>query len=114
MKLLSALILALAPTVVGAGQTMYKCPDPSGTARFQQMPCSPTGGGEAVTVKSIPSGAGSGISDDAKNYMQERDKYWEERDKAAAEESKRQEESQAERNKVPPPVNRQQPNEPPS
>lgn len=94
MKLLPALILVLVPTIVDAEQTMYKCPDSSGAIRFQQMPCSPTGGGEAVTVKSIPTGVGSGISDDAKSYMQERDKYWEEHDKAATEESKRQEASQ--------------------
>ncbi|MBE2293986.1 MAG: DUF4124 domain-containing protein [Phycisphaerales bacterium] len=64
--------LGIVPT--GAfSQTMYKCPDPAGTVRFQQVPCSPTGGGESVTVKSIPTGAGSGLSDDAKSYIKERD-----------------------------------------
>ena len=64
--------LAVVPAVAFS-QTMYKCPDPSGTIRFQQVPCSPTGGGEEMAVKSIPTGAGSGLSDDAKSYLQERD-----------------------------------------
>lgn len=42
----------LAPPALG--QPMYKCPDPSGVVKFQQMPCTLQGGGEAVTVKPIP------------------------------------------------------------
>ena len=79
---------------------MYKCPDSSGVIKFQQMPCSPTGGGEAVTVKPIPSGVGSGLSDNAKAYMEQRDQHWADRAKADAEEAKRQEALRVERAKV--------------
>ncbi len=46
-------------------QTMYKCPNAAGTVNFQQMPCSPQGGGESVTVKAIPAGSGSGVATDS-------------------------------------------------
>jgi len=46
-------LILLAPPAFG--QQMYKCPDPSGIVKFQQMPCTLQGGGEAVTVKPIPS-----------------------------------------------------------
>ncbi len=82
------------------GQQMYKCPDSSGVIKFQQMPCSPTGGGETVTVKPIPSGAGSGLSDNAKAYMEQRDQHWADRAKADAEEAKRQDTLRVERDKV--------------
>ncbi len=100
------LLIFASLTVVSAttavGQTMYKCQDTSGSGavRFQQMPCSPTGGGESMAVKSIPAGAGSGISENAKNYMQERDKYWDDKSKEAAEESKRQDALRVEREKA--------------
>lgn len=57
------------------GQTMYKCPNVAGTVNYQQMPCSPTGGGETLDVKTIRHGAGSGISDAAKKYLSERDAH---------------------------------------
>lgn len=80
------------------GQTIYKCPSPTpgNPPIIQQMPCSPTGGGETMQVKPIPTGAGSGLSDDAKEYMAERDKYWDDKAKAAAEEAKRQDALNAE------------------
>lgn len=53
--LISALL-----SLPSVGQTMYKCPDPSGTVKYQQMPCSPTGGGEAMTIKPI-AGSGDGL-----------------------------------------------------
>lgn len=43
----------------GIGQTIYKCPKPDGTTMIQQMPCSPTGGGETVTVSPIKAGDNS-------------------------------------------------------
>lgn len=82
------------------GQTMYKCPDSSGVIKFQQMPCTPTGGGEALPVKKIPAGAGSGLSGSAKEYMADRDKYWDEKAKAQAEERKRQDALDAEHRKA--------------
>jgi hypothetical protein len=38
------------------GQSIYKCPSPTPNAPpvIQQMPCSPTGGGETITVKPLP------------------------------------------------------------
>ena len=35
-----------------------------------------------MAVKSIPAGTGSGLSDNAKSYMQERDQYWGDKAKA--------------------------------
>jgi hypothetical protein len=93
------LSLALIATPV-FGQSMYKCPNAAGTVNFQQMPCTPQGGGEAVTVKAIPAGAGSGLSDDARAYMEERDQYRAEQAKTAEEEAKRQETLSVERGKV--------------
>jgi hypothetical protein len=93
--LLSALI-----TPPAFGQTMYKCPDPSGNVKFQQMPCTPTGGGEAMEVKKIPAGTGSGLSDSARNYLDDQTAQRNERNRAAVEESKRQEALRIERGKV--------------
>ncbi len=68
-------MLTLLIPLPALGQTMYKCPDPSGVVKFQQMPCTPTGGGEAVTVKALPTNSGgSGLSDEAKAYLEEREK----------------------------------------
>jgi len=55
-------------------QQMYKCPDSSGRVKYQQMPCSPTGGGESVTIKKIPKSGGDGLSEGAKSYLEEREK----------------------------------------
>lgn len=56
----SLFLIALVCAAPGWGQTMYKCPDPSGVTKYQQMPCSPTGGGDAITVKPI-AGSGGGL-----------------------------------------------------
>jgi len=50
-------LLLIAPAF---GPTMYKCPNAAGVVNFQQMPCTPQGGGEIVPVKAIPTGADSG------------------------------------------------------
>lgn len=93
---LIALTLTLLATPV-IGQQVYKCPDADGVVKFQQLPCS---GGESITVKPIPNGAGSGLSNNAKAYMQQRDQYWSDRAKADWEEAKRQEALTIERNKA--------------
>lgn len=67
------LVIVLAANAPAFGQTMYKCSD-GGVVRFQQMPCSATGGGEALRVKSIPSGAWSGLSAEGLNYLREVEK----------------------------------------
>lgn len=81
-------------------QTMYKCPDPSGNVKFQQMPCTPTGGGEAVDIKKIPAGTGSGLSDNAKSYLDEQSAQRAERNRLAEEEARRQEALNVERAKA--------------
>lgn len=83
MIFISTLLLA----IPAFGQTMYKCPDPSGVVKFQQMPCLPTGGGETMTVKPL-AGSGTGLSDNAKAYLAERDRYRAEEAKAKAEQEK--------------------------
>lgn len=68
------------------GQTMYKCPDASGVATlYQQMPCA---GGEVLRVNAIPSGAGSGLSDEGLNYLREVEKVRAEEARVQAEEAK--------------------------
>ena len=97
----TVIILAISLFQVAAiGQTMYKCPDPAGVVKFQQMPCSPTGGGAAVKVKPIPAGVGSGLSDDAKHYLDEQTAQRTERNRLSAEEDKRQQALNVEKAKV--------------
>src|SRR5574343_1757273 len=80
---LGLLIVLAAPAF---GQTMYKCPDASGVATlYQQMPCA---GGEVLRVKAIPSGDGSGLSDEGLNYLREVEQMRAEEAKARAEEAK--------------------------
>jgi hypothetical protein len=96
-----ALLISLALIATPAlGQTMYKCPNAAGTVNFQQMPCTPTGGGESVEVKKIPAGAGSGMSDSAKAYLDEQTAQRAERNRLAEEEAKRQETLNVERQKA--------------
>lgn len=62
------------------GQTMYKCPPtiPGGTPVFQQMPCSPTGGGEAMEAKPIKStGTTLEINEQGQEYMKSNKERWE-------------------------------------
>lgn len=100
MKTLSIILVSVAITSPVGAQTMYKCPDPSGVVKFQQMPCTPTGGGEAIAVKQIPGGAGSGLSDSAKSYLDQQSAERAERNRLAAEEAKRQEALRIEQGKV--------------
>ena len=82
------------------GQTMHKCPNAAGVVQYQQMPCTPTGGGETLAVKKIPVGTGSGLSDDAKSYLDTQSEERAERNRVAAEEAKRQEALRIEQGKV--------------
>jgi len=94
--ILSFTLILAAPAF---GQTMYKCPDPSGVVKYQQMPCSPTGGGETITVKPL-AGSGTGLSDDAKAYLAERDRVRTEEAKAQAEADKEERRIAAEHHKA--------------
>lgn len=60
-KKLTALVIALL-SAPAFGQTVYKCPSatPGAPPVFQQMPCSPQGGGETLEVKPIK-GSGDGL-----------------------------------------------------
>lgn len=96
------MILSLLPALPAFGQTMYKCPSPTPGAPpvFQQAPCSPTGGGETVQKKEIKTTGGTGLSAGAKEYMGERDQYWQTKAEAETAESNRQEALRIERGKV--------------
>ena len=97
-----ALILLAALAGTASAQSIYKCPSPTPGAppTIQQMPCSPTGGGETMTVKPIPAGAGSGISESAKSYSQELTDRRAEQARLDNEENKRQEALRVERDKA--------------
>ena len=76
---------------------VYQCPDTSGVVRFQQTPCE---GGKTVPIKPIPTGAGSGISDAARAYLADRDRYRAEQAKAQAEADKEERRIAAEHHKA--------------
>ena len=67
---------------------------------IQQMPCSIQGGGETMTVKPIPTGAGSGLSKGGKAYLEERNQYRSEEARANTEENERREALAAENRKA--------------
>lgn len=94
------LILAITLSAPAMAQTIHKCPKPDGTTMIQQMPCSLTGGGETMTVKPIPTGAGAGLSEGGKAYLEERNQYRSEEAKANAVENQRRESLAAEHRKA--------------
>jgi len=93
MKKRVALMLLVALAMPAFGQSIYKCPSPTPGAPpvIQQMPCSPTGGGETMNVKPIPTGAGSGISEEAKTYSRSLEDRRAEQARLDDEENKRRE-----------------------
>lgn len=99
MKRLSLILLAALSSPVLA-QTMYKCPDPSGVVKFQQTPCTPTGGGEVIEQKAIKSTGGTGLSNQAQDYLDQQSAQRAERNKLAEEEVKRQQALNVERDKA--------------
>ena len=97
-SLLVAIVLA---SPLANGQTMYRCQDvEGGPIRFQQTPCTITGEGEAVPLRAIPAGTGSGLSAQAYQYLDERDQYRAEQAATAEAERQRQEALGVERAKV--------------
>lgn len=64
MKMMLAGALLAVLSVPAVGQTMYKCPDQSGSGavRFQQTPCSLASGGEQITATKPPTDSEPGIS----------------------------------------------------
>jgi hypothetical protein len=59
------------------GQTIYKCPDPSGVVKFSQVPCQ---GSEAITINVTRSGV-DGLRDSERAYLEDRDKARQQADK---------------------------------
>lgn len=96
------LIASLLIPVHVLGQTMYKCPSPTPglPATYQQMPCSPQGGGETLEKKELQSTGSSMMSDSAMNYLADVEKQRAEESRISADEDKRQEALSIERGKV--------------
>lgn len=94
------ILLGFALALPAYGQTMYKCPNAAGTVNFQQMPCTPQGGGEEVPVKTLTSGQGAHLSENAIRYLQEQTQARQEAAAIALEEAKRREALNIERGKV--------------
>ena len=68
MKRITFVLLAALAVPALAG-SIYKCPQPDGTTMIQQMPCSPTGGGEKIQVNAQnPSGDG-GLREGEKDML---------------------------------------------
>lgn len=95
--LIIAIALSAAPAV---GQQMYKCPDPSGVVKFQQIPCSPQGGGEAITVNAPKASSGDGLRESERAYMQASSERLEKQRQADEVENQRQEALRVERAKA--------------
>ncbi len=94
------LMFALVISAPGWGQQMYKCPDASGVVKYQQMPCSPTGGGETVTITVPKSSGDGGLRDSERAYMQASSERLEKQRQADEAENQRQEALRIERDKV--------------
>lgn len=79
------------------GQTMYRFSDESGVVKYQQIPCTPTGGGEAIPVKKLP-GSGEGLRPEEASALDNLTAHNAAVDKAraAAEEKAREERKRAE------------------
>lgn len=88
-----AAALTCAPAI---GQTVYRCPGPSGPI-YQQTPCPE---GQAYAVRAIPAGVGSGLSEAGQDYLRQREAYWAERAAAEQAERDRQEALAVERHKA--------------
>lgn len=102
MKTKVVMLVASLVAMPAASQTMYKCPSPTPglPATYQQMPCSPQGGGETLEKKELQSTGSSMMSDSAMNYLADVEKQRAEESRISAEEDKRQEALSIERGKV--------------
>lgn len=101
--MMKPMLITLLLTTPAFGQSMYKCPSPQpgAPAIYQQMPCSPQGGGEVVTVNPIrTTGADARINEQGQAYMQDNKERWTSQREAEIAEAKRQEALGVERDKV--------------
>jgi len=94
------LMFALVISAPALSQQMYKCSDESGVVKFQQMPCSPTGGGEAITVNAPKSTGDGGLRESERAYMQASSDRLEKQRQADEAENQRQEALRVERAKA--------------
>lgn len=96
------LMFALVISAPALSQQMYKCPDPFGVVKYQQMPCSPQGGGEAVTVTPPKPGDNSIAESTArmKALSGDLNKEWEKQAEIDRAENNRQEALRVERDKA--------------
>lgn len=98
-----SMLLSLLLITPAFGQSMYKCPSPIAGAPpvFQQMPCTPTGGGETVEKKEIKTtGTDARINEQGLEYMKQNNERWTAQQKAQAKEAERQEALNVERDKA--------------
>ena len=93
-------MLTLVISAPALSQQMYKCPDESGVVKFQQMPCSPQGGGETITVNAPKAGSDGGLRESERAYMQASSERIEKQRQADEAENQRQEALRVERGKV--------------
>lgn len=100
--MMKTMLITLLLTAPAFGQSMYKCPSPTpgAPATYQQMPCSPQGGGDVVQKKEIQSTGSPLMSESAKGYLSNVESQRAEESRIAAEEDKRQEALSVERGKV--------------
>ena len=79
-KIIVSLILIFSASA--HGQTIYKCssPTPGAPPIIQQMPCSPAGGGEAITIHAPPPASGANDAAEAtariKAYSDSLNEQW--------------------------------------
>lgn len=93
-------ILAISLSAPVKAQTIYKCPKPDGTTMIQQMPCSPTGGGETATVAPIKASGPGGLRESEREYMKASTERLEQQAQAAEIERQRQEALRVEKAKA--------------
>lgn len=79
-------------------QSMYQCTTPEGTKVFQQLPCVP--GDAALPLKALSNGKGTGLSEDAREFLKNVDQERAAQAEANRVEAERQEALSVERAKV--------------
>jgi multidrug efflux pump subunit AcrA (membrane-fusion protein) len=101
--MMKPILITLLLTTPAFGQSMYKCPSPQpgAPAIYQQMPCSPQGGGDAVTANPIrTTGTDARINEQGQAYMQDNKERWTSQREAEIAEANRQDALDAEHRKA--------------
>ena len=79
---------------------VYKCPQPEGPPKFQQMPCTITGEGEKISVYAPKPSSEGGLREGEKAYLQSQGEYRKKQEEDAQMEHKRQEAIAVEKRKA--------------